>query len=226
VESREPIDAPVATEAEAAQPCGGTAAYEANDPRAADLRFVERLVDRDPGAWAMFIERFQRLVLARAVATAGELRQELDDADAEDLCAEVFSQLVADDYAALRRFEGRSTLSTWLCVVTRRIALRRLSNRRRERSLSDGEGQEMALLSGPSHDDPLRRLIDGEDRLLLSAGLQQLSASQRQLITLLYFDGCSYREASQRLQMPINSIGPTLQRIQHKLRVAMKAGEP
>jgi RNA polymerase sigma-70 factor (ECF subfamily) len=170
----------------------------------------------------MFVQRFQRLVLARVTATASELRQTLGEADAEDLCAEVFSQLIADDYAALRRFEGRSTLATWLCVVTRRIALRRLTTRRREPSLPDqGETPRVDLLAGPTQDDPLRRLIDGEDRLLLAAGLERLSVRQRQLVHLLYFDGCSYREVSQQLQMPINSIGPTLQRIQQRLREAL-----
>jgi RNA polymerase sigma-70 factor (ECF subfamily) len=72
-------------------------------------------------------------------------------------------------------------------------------------------------------EDPLRQLIDREDRRLLKAGLEQLGPRQRQLIQLLYFDGCSYREVSEQLQMPMNSIGPTLQRIQQKLRAAMKA---
>jgi RNA polymerase sigma-70 factor, ECF subfamily len=197
----------------------------AADCRAVDLQLVQGLIARDPEAWAMFVERFQRLVLARVAATAGELRQSLDEAEMEDLCAEVFAQLIVDDYAALRRFEGRSTLSTWLCVVTRRIALRRLTTRRRELPAEQGEGSGIDFLAGPPQDDPLRLLIDGEDRLLLAAGLEQLNPRQRQLVHLLYFDGCSYREASQQLQIPMNSIGPTLQRIQQRLRVALKIDE-
>ena len=45
-------------------------------------------------------------------------------------------------------------------------------------------------------------------------------------VTLLYFDGCSYREVASRLQMPMNSIGPTLARIQKRLRAALQDTEP
>lgn len=197
----------------------------AQDARAADLRLVERLVVRDPGAWVDFIERFQRLVLARVRICGSEMNRPLNDAEAEDLCAEVFSQLITDRYAALRRFEGRSTLSTWLCVVVRRIARRRLSALRRDPCKTNPDASAVDALASPLEEDPLRRLIDREEGCLLTAGLKQLDQRQRQLIQLLYFDGCSYREASERLSMPMNSIGPTLQRIQQKLRAALKADD-
>jgi DNA-directed RNA polymerase specialized sigma24 family protein len=38
---------------------------------------------------------------------------------------------------------------------------------------------------------------------------------------LFYIDGCSYREISQKLDMPMNSVGPTLNRIHAKLRAAL-----
>jgi RNA polymerase sigma-70 factor (ECF subfamily) len=200
-------------------------AEAAHDARAADLCLVERLIQRDAGAWASFVDRFQRLVLARVCVCGNELNRPLGEAEAEDLCADVFSQLIADNYAALRRFEGRSTLSTWLCVVVRRIARRRLLSMQRDPCRPDpSEVPVVNGLAGPV-EDPLRRLIDGEDRTLLAAGLAQLGERQRQLVHLLYFDGCSYREVSEQLQIPMNSIGPTLQRIQQKLRAALKADD-
>ena len=191
-----------------------------------DYRLARRLVTGDPSAWRTLVERFQRLVLTRAMATARELNRPLSQPDAEDLCAEVFSRLIADNYAALRRFEGRSTLSTWLCVVTRRIVLRRLSAAGREPSRPAAQPPSLETLPGPAAEEPLSMIINDEDRALLAAGMAQLGERHRQLARLFYVDGRSYREISQQLDMPVNSIGPTLARIHEKLRAAMKQEEP
>jgi RNA polymerase sigma-70 factor (ECF subfamily) len=190
-----------------------------------DLRLVRQLVTGDAIAWRTLVERFQRLVLARVLATAREMNRPLSQSDAEDLCAEVFSRLVAEQFAALRRFEGRSTLSTWLCVVTRRIARRRLSAASREPSQPTANSPPLDTLAARATDEPLATMISDEDRALLAAGMAQLGDRHRQLARLFYLDGCSYREISQQLNMPVNSIGPTLARIHEKLRAAMKQGE-
>lgn len=184
-----------------------------------DARLVGRMVGGDATAWRTFVERFDRLVLTRVMTVARELNRSLNQDDAEDLCADIFSQLVAGDFAALRRFEGRSTLSTWLCVVTRRIVLRRLSAHRGPASqLAPALGS----LSGPASDDPQRLAICDEERALLASGIAQLNERQRRLAYLFYVDGCSYHDISEQLQMPMNSVGPTLARIHEKLRAVMK----
>lgn len=183
-----------------------------------DRRLIERLVARDSTAWAEFVERFQRLVLARVLATARELNHPLAAADADDLCADVFAQLVERDFAALRGFEGRSRLGTWLSVITRRSCLRRLARRWREPSRpAEGAPSDLEVVACP-HDDPLATLLRGERHARVRDGLSQLSERDQQLVRSFFIDGSSYREISEQLQMPINSIGPTLQRIQARLR--------
>jgi RNA polymerase sigma-70 factor, ECF subfamily len=192
-----------------------------------DLRLVARLVAGDGQAWRAFVQRYGRLVLTRGIATARELGRPLDAAGAEDLCAEVFSRLVADDCRILRHYEGRSMLSTWLCVVTRRIAIRRLKTLRREPAQSAADGDHaLCSLAGSPADEPLRQLLAGEALSRLTAALAQLGERDRKLVGLLFFEGCSYREAAGRLQMPMNSIGPTLARIQKRLRIALQELEP
>jgi RNA polymerase sigma-70 factor, ECF subfamily len=197
---------------------------EAGGPSREDLALVERLVASDSAAWQTLIQRFQRLVFARVLATARELNRPLNPSDAEDLCAEVFSRLIADEYAALRRFEGRSTLSTWLAVVTRRIVLRRISTLAREPSHPTARPP-LETLPAPPNEEPLASMIGDEERAQLAAGMAQLGERHRQLARLFYFEKRSYREISQELDMPMNSVGPTLARIHQKLREAMKQGE-
>ncbi|HEX5475880.1 MAG TPA: sigma-70 family RNA polymerase sigma factor [Vicinamibacterales bacterium] len=50
-------------------------------------------------------------------------RYRLAPADAEEFGADVKLRLIQDDYRVLRRFEGRSSLRTYLCVVVQRLFL-------------------------------------------------------------------------------------------------------
>jgi RNA polymerase sigma-70 factor (ECF subfamily) len=197
------------------------ATAKGDDARQDDYNLVQRLIASDAAAWQAFVERFGRLVLSRVLATVREMNQSLTGQDAEDLCADVFSQLVAGGYAALARFEGRSTLSTWLCVVTRRIVVRRLASRRRELWQAAAQPPALESLPGSAEENPLTLMIGDEDRALLKAALAELSERQREMARLFYIDGCSYREISQTLDMPMNSVGPTLNRIHAKLRAAL-----
>ena len=220
-----PKRSPVGEAADRLALAAQSAAGDRTDPHEEDFRLAQRLIAGDATAWRTLIERFQRLVLARVIATARELNRPLAAPDAEDLCAEVFSRLVADHYAALRRFEGRSTLSTWLCVITRRLVLRRLVAAGREPSQPGVQAPPLETLPANSAEEPLEIIISDEDRALLPAGLAQLGEKHRQIARLFYVDGCSYREISQQLNMPMNSIGPTLARIHEKLRAALKGRE-
>lgn len=184
---------------------------------------VRRLIAGDAFAWRTFVDQFHRLVTARIAATARELRVTLRPSDGEDLTADVFSQLLARDCASLRDFQGRSTLSTWLSVIARRIALRKLLGARREPANPLYAAPADRELAAQPLDDPLVHMIRNENRRRLDEALAELSERQRELVRLHYLDGCSYREISQRLGMSINSIGPTLQRVQEKLRARLQS---
>src|SRR5437868_14562689 len=45
----------------------------------------------------------------------------------EDIAQEVLLQVVANDYAVLKQFRGRSSLSTYLTVIARRICVHQLA---------------------------------------------------------------------------------------------------
>ena len=126
----------------------------------------------------------------------------------------------------LRRFEGRSALSTWLCVVTRRMVLRRLQQPAARSRRGRSPARRWTPWPARRKTSPLATLIGGEDLDRLAAGLDQLGERQRQIARLFYLDGCTYREISQQLDMPVNSIGPTLARIQQRLRAALGEEDP
>jgi RNA polymerase sigma-70 factor (ECF subfamily) len=188
-----------------------------------DLQLVQRLISREAGAWSEFVTEYQALVFSRVLHVVREWRRRLDRADIEDMVAEVFSQLVANNFASLRGFQGRSSLSTWLTVITRRICWQALSRRETERPASQqGSDFDMQTVA-VTRDDVLGRLIRSEDESRLVAAMEHLNERHRELLRLFYVEELSYQEIGTRMQMPMNSIGPTLQRAQQKLKELMEA---
>ncbi len=71
-------------------------------------------------AEALFLEHLPLITrLTKAVAR----RRHLSPVDTEDFTSIVHLRFIEDDYALLRKFQGRSTLPTFLLVVIHRICL-------------------------------------------------------------------------------------------------------
>jgi RNA polymerase sigma-70 factor (ECF subfamily) len=189
-----------------------------------EQRLIRELVARDCDAWQHFVERFQGLVYARTSRTALECNLRLDRADIDDLCAEVFACLVADDFATLRRFEGRSKLATWLSVIARRTTLRRLSQRRDINSFSGNDPDRIDENTNQNL-DALSRMIDEENAERLHTMMTRLGDGDQWILRMFYLDGLSYREISERMDLAVNTIGPKLQRAQKRLKKLLTTEE-
>ena len=185
-----------------------------------DRRLIQGLLARDRAAWCLFVERFQGLIYARVARTALEFGYNLDRADLEDICAEVFAGLVARDFSSLRRFEGRSSLATWLAVVARRVSVRCL-HKHRTRGQESIQHHDQPAADRQAPGDALTALVEAEDTYRLYAMLEQLSDADQLVLRMFYLDGLSYQEISKRLGISINTVGPKLQRAQQRLRQRM-----
>src|SRR5262249_11472970 len=121
--------------------------------------------------------------------------------DVEDLAAEIFTQIVARDYAVLRHFKGQSSLAAYLAVVARRICIHHLNERagggRQQLPLDDAA---VASPNGakPAADSDLENLEEVQ-RLL-----SKLPPRDRQVVRMFYIEGRTYDEISEELGMPRN----------------------
>jgi RNA polymerase sigma-70 factor (ECF subfamily) len=175
---------------------------------------VAACVAGDEAAWERFYTSYQPLVLRAARRACS--RWGLDDADgfAHDVAAEVFAHLLADDRRALSRFEGRSKITTWLAVVTRRRAGRLL---RRKRPDTIAEPDELHA-GGPS---PSEVAQVSERQQIVRRQLQTLSDRDRLALQLFYEGGKSYREVAAALDLPENRVGTLLARARERLAKAL-----
>ncbi|MEM9701726.1 MAG: sigma-70 family RNA polymerase sigma factor [Planctomycetota bacterium] len=170
-----------------------------------------------PGAWEEFVGRFGGLLVHVVRHTAAARSVPLSKDVEEDVVADVMLQLLADDYAALRRFEGRSSLASYLTVIARRAAVRELSERRAAAAMGHVEGHvPPGVNASPPELPPADgRIADHEQVEKLLAALPDRDA---EIVRRYHLQGESYREIAAGMNVPENSIGPTLSRARTKMR--------
>lgn len=190
-------------------------------PHSDDRLLVEQLVYGDAAAWATFVETHGRLVRARVADVASSFGQSGDESAIDDATAEVFAALLGNDAAALKAFAGRSSLGTYVAVIATRSATRGFA--RRHAVVPSTVDCELARTAADqTARDPVSELIEAEQQQRLHQLLDQLPPKQRNVVSLFHLQGSSYAEISERLEIPIGSIGPTLRRAEAKLREWME----
>nr|AUN35809.1 transcriptional control protein [uncultured bacterium] len=178
-----------------------------------DRNLLKRCLSKEPGAWKDFVDRFIGLFVHVIHHTAHARSVRVSPHDVDDLCAEVFLALLADDFAILRRFRGKSSLATYLTVLSRRIVVREMSHRR----LVETGGQN----GGAGVDSPELRTPEAqriEDREEVQRLLEDLADTDAEVVRQFHLEGRTYREISTQLGIPENTIGPTLSRARDRMR--------
>lgn len=185
-----------------------------------DRRLLSRCLSRESGAWEEFVDRFVGVFHHVVRHTAHCRSVSITPHDIEDVCAEIFLTLLKKDFAVLRHFKGNSSLSTYLAVVGRRIAVKAIAERRKSEEL--GHVKAHAANLGTLGVAPgIERIVNADE---VRSMLNQLPASEAAVVRLFHMEGKSYRDISRELNVPENSIGPTLSRARD--RMSQRAAEP
>ncbi|MGR7025739.1 sigma-70 family RNA polymerase sigma factor [Geodermatophilus sp. URMC 62] len=152
-------------------------------------RAAAAAVEGDPLAAATFVRATQSDVW-RLCAALG------DRESADDLTQETYARA----FASLHRFEGRSSLRTWLLAIARRVCADALRSRRRRRLTLVRDDAELEAL-GPA---------DGADRVSESAAvtdlLARLDPERREAFVLTQLLGLPYAEAAEVAGCPVGTI--------------------
>ena len=191
---------------------------------AEDRRLVQDLLSKDISAWHSFVTNYGRIVRSRVADVARSFGYTTDTLAIDDATADVFVALCVNDLAALRAFAGRSALSTYLAVISTRCATRSFA-RKRQQKQGCTEANVSQLASSMSETDPARRMLLDEERHRVQNLLENLPAKQREVVSRFYLEGQSYATISLDLNIPIGSVGVTLQRAEAKLRKQLEPPE-
>lgn len=136
------------------------------------------------------------------------------DDGAKDVVQEAFVSAWKD----LERFEGRSSVRTWLF----RIVHRRAVDAQRVRRPVPVDDPMISRLSLPAPDDPLAEVLRGELLAALQVALSELPGPQRGVWLLREVEGLSYDEIADVMQLPVGSVRGHLHRGRRALAERME----
>jgi len=187
---------------------------------ALERALLKRCLNRDPGSWNDFVDRYLSLIYHVIGYTAHLRSVRLTPEDLEDLAAEVLLKIVASDFRVLREFRGEASFATYLTVVARRICIQELVRRQHAKDGLRGGDR----LSPEEMDDAPAALKGVESLDEVEQLLKRLSGKEREIVRLYYLEGRSYEEISTETEVPVNSIGSLLTRARKKLRATVRTG--
>jgi RNA polymerase sigma-70 factor (ECF subfamily) len=114
----------------------------------------------------------------------------LEPEEVEDLAQDVLLQIVANDYSVLKQFRGKSSLATYLAVISRRTCVRELTKRAAQKQAAKPKAAQPEPKLPPAAQASLESL-DEVQRLL-----RRLPAREREVVRLFYLEGRTYEEIS------------------------------
>jgi RNA polymerase sigma-70 factor (ECF subfamily) len=168
-------------------------------------RFAEAAVDGDPLAAAALVRATQSDVW-RLCAALG------DRASADDLTQETYLRA----FGALHRFEGRSSLRTWLLAIARRVCADALRSRRRRLTVVRAEPADVEV-------------SDGVDRVGEQAAVRdllgRLERDRREAFVLTQLLGLPYAEAAEVVGCPVGTIRSRVARARADLVEALETSD-
>lgn len=141
------------------------------------------------------------------------LRFVRDEAGAEDILAEVF----LDVWRQAGKFEGRSSVSTWLLSIARFKALS-FVRQRREAPYDEEAAAEIA----DEADDPEIEIAKRDKSAALRQCLQKLTVEHREIIDLIYYHEKTVEEVAQITGVPAATVKTRLFYARQKLSEILK----
>jgi RNA polymerase sigma-70 factor (ECF subfamily) len=151
-----------------------------------DEQLTRRLERRDPEAMVDLYDRFGRLAYSVIVAIVR------DPSVAEDLLQETFLRVWNQAHAIE---PGRSALGPWVLAIARNRAIDRLHSH--DADVPDHP----SLFVGME-----REVLDADHARVVRAAISKLSADQRKVLDLAYYEGLPQEQMAERMGEPVGMV--------------------
>ncbi|MEX2175180.1 MAG: sigma-70 family RNA polymerase sigma factor [Pirellulaceae bacterium] len=188
--------------------------YDLHDP---DVRLMLQVRDGNAAAFEELVLRYQNRLLTILEHLVGRRDQ------AEDLAQEVFMRV----YRARGRYEPGAKFSTWLFTIANNVAINALRNRGRRKEVgvpersngSDSSPLQLdQLAKATSAYMPTRRLEKTERAEMVREAVKALPERQRMALLLSKFEGMSYQDIAQSMDLSVQAIKSLLSRARVNLK--------
>jgi RNA polymerase sigma-70 factor len=200
--------------------------------QADDLCLIVACEHGNQKAWNDLVERFSPTV--RSAARSASSNEEGAEDLAQSIWAELYGLRSREDgkpAGKLGYYSGRGSLAGWLRAVVAQLAIDH--HRKQSRLVQTEDDADFDRIIGQGHDEndwsvrgrtfnpeveTTQKLAGAEMQKALSSSIQQLSAEDRLLVKLYYFDGLRLREAGALLGVHEATASRRLTRIHTDLR--------
>jgi len=179
-----------------------------------DTDLMLRVKAGDKSAFRLIVEKYQRRVINAAYRLLGNRD------DAEEVAQETFLKV----YMSAKSYRPQAELFTYLYTIATRVALNRLRKERRFRRLSldgskedEGEHAGSEPASDPS-DRPDLSLERSEREALVRRAMDALPVAQKAVLMLSRYEGLSYKQIAEVMDISVSSVESKLHRAKQTLR--------
>jgi RNA polymerase sigma-70 factor, ECF subfamily len=190
-----------------------------NALRDPDVRLMLEVRDDSAAAFEELMLRYQDRLVTVLEHLIGNRDQ------AEDLAQEVFLRV----YRARKSYVPGAKFSTWLYTIANNVVTnaRRARQRRREVSLRGGDSSSGfptldRLAQAASGQMPTRQLDKAEMREIVAMAVATLGDRQRLAVLLSKFEGMSYADIAEAMEMTPQAIKSLLSRARVNLREVLE----
>jgi len=151
-----------------------------------DSTAIQKCKAGETEAFGHLVRRYQSEAIGHAVAILGSLE------DALDAVQDAF----LDAYQAMGKFDVSRRFYPWLYTILRNRCFEMLASRRKQAATT----ADVEILARAAKDSC------GVAESVVDRALRELSAEDRELLTLKHLDGLSYNELAERLGIPAGTV--------------------
>src|SRR5947207_3201984 len=169
---------------------------------AEDVRLMELVARGDTAAFEVLIERHQALVVGTVARMLGS------NSDVEDLAQQVFLRV----WRSAGRYVPRAKFTTWLLKITRNLVFNEMRRTKRQGHVPiqpEAQAEELPM-KDESVQSPAESLLEHELQRAIEEAIIELPTTQRMALILRRYEGRSYEEIADILDLSVPAVKSVL----------------
>ncbi|MGH2493161.1 MAG: RNA polymerase sigma factor [Ktedonobacteraceae bacterium] len=175
-----------------------------------ERQITRRIADGDREALSELYTRYQRTLFSYLLQLTPDY----------GLAEEILQDTLVAVWKSAHRFEGRSSLQTWLIGIARRQA----HNTLRQHKLPVADESEMESLVA-TEPEPEAFTLANVARAELAEAFSQLAPLHREVLALIFVQELSYQETATILEVPVGTVKSRICNARRALRALLDARE-
>jgi RNA polymerase sigma factor (sigma-70 family) len=180
---------------------------------AEDVRLMELVARGDTAAFERLMERHQALIIGTVARMLGS------NSDVEDIAQQVFLRV----WKSASRYVPRAKFTTWLLKITRNLVFNEMRRAKRKGHVPmqpDSMTEEIPL-KDETVQSPAASLLEAELQQAIEKAILALPDTQRMALILRRYEGRSYDQIAEILELSVPAVKSVLFRARTELRTRL-----